>query len=79
MYESWCRDIEEKNEFAKNYAILQGSFTNPQMAQKMIKNDNPDFEVSDEDFDRVSEQMLINNRKNIPPSKQKRKIINKGD
>ena len=50
LYESWIEDLEEKNEFAKNYTILQGSFTNPEMAREMIKKENPEHVSSDEDF-----------------------------
>ncbi len=74
MYESWCRDLEEKNEFAKSYTILQGSFVNPEMARKMIDRENPDFETSDEDFEKLSQQIIEQNRKLI--RKRKRKVLN---
>ena len=62
LYESWCKDLEEENEFARSYSILQGSFANPEMASRMIKSENPDFESSDEDFERASQQMIEQNR-----------------
>jgi hypothetical protein len=73
MYESWCRDVEEKNEFAKSYAILQGSFVNPDMARKMIKSENPDFESTDEDYEKLSRQMIEDNRKTL--RRRKRKLL----
>src|SRR6201986_485174 len=80
LYESWRKDLEEENEFARSYAILQGSFANPEMASKMIKSENPDFESSDEDFERLSKQMLDQNRKediqNNRRRKRKKIIIN---
>jgi len=63
MYQSWIKDLEEKNEFARSYAILGGSFVNPDMAKQMIKHDNPDHEVSDADFEKISKEILENNEK----------------
>lgn len=51
MYESWIQDLREKNEFTRNYAILTGSFSNMELAKKMIAMDKPTFESSDEDFE----------------------------
>lgn len=80
LYESWCRDLEEQNEFARSYAILQGSFTNPDLAHKMIKSENPDFETSDEDFEKISKQMVENNRKQDGGHRRRRKtIVNQQD
>ena len=73
MYESWRKDQEEENEFARSYAILQGSFANPEMAKKMIKAENPEFESSDEDFEKVSNQMLENNKQEDSKTIKKRK------
>lgn len=81
MYESWYVDLEDKNEFAKSYAILQGSFANPEMARKMVKLDNPDFESSDEDFDKVSKSIVEKNRQELKEApklkRRKRKLLNK--
>lgn len=79
MYESWYADLEDKNEFAKSYAILQGSFANPEMARKMVKLDNPDFESSDEDFDKVSKSIIEKNRQELKEAsklkRRKRKLL----
>lgn len=74
LYESWCKDQEEKNNFARSYVILNGSFTNAEMARKMIKQDNPDFESSEEDFDKTSKEMLKKNRQEIKSRRQRRRI-----
>lgn len=47
LYESWLHDKELEAERLKSQAILIGSFTNPEMANRMIKQDNPDFETTD--------------------------------
>lgn len=70
LYESWCRDLEEQNEFAKSYAILTGSASNPEWARRIIKSENPDFESSDEAYEETSRKMLETNRK--PESKHRR-------
>jgi hypothetical protein len=72
MYENWCRDKEEENEFAKSYAVLTGSASNPEWARRIIKSDNPDFESSDEDYENTTRQMLETNRK-VADTKHRRK------
>jgi len=62
MFESWYADQEEQHEFAKNYTILEGSFTNPDAAKKMLKADNPDFESDDENYENISKQMIEENK-----------------
>lgn len=79
MYESWCRDQEEENEFAKSYAILTGSASNPEWARRIIKSENPDFESSEEDYENLSKQMLEENRKPISKHRRKRKLVNNKD
>jgi hypothetical protein len=51
MYESWIQDLREKNEFTRNYAILTGSFSNMELAKKMIESEKPSFSSSDADFE----------------------------
>lgn len=58
LYESWLTDLEEQHEFAKNYSVLTGSAANPEWARSIMKSENPDFEMSDEEFDRVSDEIL---------------------
>jgi hypothetical protein len=60
MYEHWVQDFKEKNEFARSYSILQGSFSNPEMAKKMINSDNNTYSMAetDEEFDKRAEELL---------------------
>lgn len=74
-YESWCRDQEEENEFAKSYAVLGGSAANPEWARRIMKAENPDFETSDEDFEKISKEILEENRKSQFRRKRRNKII----
>ena len=58
MYESWCQDLADKNEFAKSFSIFLGSFSNPEAAQHMLKQDNPDYGSTDEDFEESTRMVL---------------------
>jgi len=51
MYESWIQDQKEKNDFTRNYAILTGSFSNMELAKRMIESEKPTFASSDADFE----------------------------
>lgn len=72
LYQHWLEDLQEKTEFYKNFAILQGSFANPDMAKKMIKRDNPDFEADDE-IQEASLQQMNQEDKEISQIKHRRK------
>jgi len=61
-------------EISRGLAILVGSFTNPEAAQKMIKDENPDFASSDEDF-KKSMQMVEEDTKKPKKTKRKKKVI----
>jgi hypothetical protein len=80
MYEHWNRDQEEAFEFARSQSILIGSFSNPSAAKDMLKNENPDFSSSNEEFEQ-SIKMIEENKKitaAVEQSKrkrQRRKII----
>lgn len=50
MYMSWIEDQNEEHKFARDYGTFIGSFSNPEAAQKMAKRDDPEYELSDEDF-----------------------------
>lgn len=52
MYESWIQDLKDEHEFSRNYSILTGSFSNPEMAKSMLKKDEATFSSSDEDFEK---------------------------
>ncbi len=82
MYLNWLRDAEEKHEFATDYSIFTGSFSNAEMAKKMINSRNPTHETSDEEFEE-STRKLLEQRKvldqikevNKPLHRRKRKVI----
>ena len=76
MYEHWICDIKEKNEFAKNYSILVGSFTNHEMAKAMLDEEtgsNTLASSSDEDFEESQRMVLRDRDKKLRP-KGKRKM-----
>lgn len=63
LYESWQQDLIDQNEFAKNYSIFVGSFSNPKMAQQILSSERPENNSvsSDEDFEE-STNMVIRDR-----------------
>ena len=63
LFESWLQDLQDKNEFAKSYAILSGSFANPEMARNMIQKENPTYMSSDEDFEESTRWVLEDREK----------------
>lgn len=75
MYEHWSRDEEQQYELLKSQAILIGSFTNPDAAKAMLKAETPDFESSNEDFDKSLEMVLADREKNKPVKKKKRQRL----
>lgn len=60
----------------KSIAILTGSFSNPEAANKMIKDQNPDFASSDEDFEK-SIQMVVDSENAAALPKRRRRRIKK--
>lgn len=80
MYESWCEDLYEKNEFAKNYSLFIGSFSNAKMAQDIMQREKPTHASSDEDFEESTRMVLedreryLNNKNNNVRASKKRKI-----
>jgi len=77
LYESWVYDLELEAQREKNQAILIGSFSNLEMAQKMIRDENPNIQATnlDETSKKVRESILEDNKaKNS--KRKKRKIVN---
>lgn len=79
---NWLRDIEEKHEFATDYSIFTGSFSNPEMARKMMSQRNPTHELSDEEFDASTKKMLdqrkileLEKEINKPLHRRRRRVI----
>ena len=69
LYESWCEDLAEKNEFAKSYGTFIGAFSNLEMARAISGDNVTTIESSDEDMD-GSMDMVLDAIK-----KPKRKVI----
>lgn len=55
LYEGWLNKQKEKHEYDRMLSIFAGSFTNPEMAQKLIKDESPDFSSTDKDFEKSLE------------------------
>jgi hypothetical protein len=72
LYESWRQDIEDKNEFARSFSIFLGSFSNPEAAQQMLKQDSPDYGSTDEDFEESTRIMLADREREQEETKPKR-------
>jgi len=72
-YESFIQDLEEKHSFARNYAIFNGSFTNMEMAQRIISEDNPDYESTEEDFDESTKMVLEGRERALKKKKRRRR------
>lgn len=77
LFHSWLQDLEEKHKFSESYAILQGAFYNPEMAKKMLKKDNPDYESTDEDFEKASRMILEEDNKSVFKQKRKKRRLSK--
>jgi hypothetical protein len=77
MYESWCQDLEDKNEFAKSFSIFLGSFSNPEAAQKMLKKDNPDYSSTDDDesIKRVLDDRKKQQEQEAPKRRRRRQVV----
>lgn len=86
MYLSWIQDQEEKHNFATDYSIFLGSFSNPEAAQEMMSKRSPTFELSDEEFEESTRKVLEsrnndNNSENqIKNShrRRRRKVLSQG-
>ena len=57
LYESWYHEQELEAEKLKMQAVLIGSFFNPEAARNIIKRDNPDFETSDEEWEKLGNEI----------------------
>ena len=57
MYNSWCEDKDELIDLLREHGILIGSFTNPKVAQAMKKAENPDYSMTDDEFDRQQDEL----------------------
>jgi len=77
LYESWIHDMELEAEKLRNQAIFIGSFSNPEMAQKIIKSDKPDFEATDseETAKNLHEEIVKTEQQSKRKKKKKHKVV----
>ena len=80
LYESWLHDRKMESERLRNQAILIGSFFNPEMAQRMVKDERPDFKTTDLDqtTQMVRDHILKEEEKANRKKRKKRKVLNNG-
>jgi hypothetical protein len=80
LYKSWEYNQEIELEKLRNQAILIGSFFNPEMAKKMIKNENPDYSSSDFDTttNLIHEELLEKSQPNTKKRKKRKVLLNNG-
>ena len=70
---SWAEDQAEKHKFMRDYMIFNGSFSNPEAGKKMRKNDEPDYELDDEEFEQSINRVVQDRDKVINWDKSKKK------
>lgn len=77
LYESWIHDMELEAQKLKNQAIFIGSFSNPEMAQKIIKQDSPDYKATDseETANALHEQIVKEESKKNSKKRKRRKVV----
>jgi hypothetical protein len=76
LYESWIMEQEKEAKKDKYLGILIGSFTNPEAAQKMIKVENPDFELTEEEAELTAKQLhakIVEEEQQVAQANKKRK------
>lgn len=78
MYNSWIQDNQEKMDYAREHGLLIGSFLNYEAVRSIIAADNPDHMMTDEEFDKLSNELLLDDKKEeikeIPKRRRKRKL-----
>ena len=76
LYEGWLHDRELEIEKMRQFGIFVGSFSNPEMAQRLIKAENPDHDTTDLDqtSKKVRQSIIDSMKKNR--KKRKNKITN---
>lgn len=58
LFESWQCDEKEKHEFAKEYGIFIGAFSNLEMAKQLSNPGGTSIKASDEQFEKLCEDIL---------------------
>lgn len=75
LYEHWVNEQKYDYELYRSLAILVGSFTNSDAAQKMIKDENPDFESSEEDFEESTRIVEEDVKKEQKLKRRSRRVV----
>lgn len=76
LYESWIHKIEQDIDIKKSIGIMIGGFSNPELANKMIKRENPDHMTTDDEFEE-SWKSVINEKQGKRRRRRRRKKKNK--
>lgn len=74
---SWIEDQNQKHKFARDYSVFIGSFSNPEAGKKMRDADDPEYALSDEEFEE-SYQRVIDDRDKVISGGDKVKEENHG-
>jgi hypothetical protein len=77
LYESWCEDLVEKNEFAKNYSTFIGAFSNIEMAKAISGEGVMNIDTSSEEFEESLEMVKkdIEKKQDTKPEIHRRRRI----
>ena len=80
MYENWCEDLAEKNEFAKNYGTFIGAFSNIEMARAITGEGQTQIQSSNEVFDlaeleNIRNHMPVKVEKKEEPKRHRRRVV----
>jgi hypothetical protein len=76
LYEGWVHDQELEAQRLRNQAILIGSFSNLEMAQRMIREDNPSVQATDvEETSRKVHEEILEANKVQKGKRKKRKVV----
>jgi hypothetical protein len=58
MFYNWIEDFGDENKMLENQAMLIGSFTNPELVQKILGHGVSKSASSDEEFEQTSRLIL---------------------
>lgn len=75
MYQSWLQDLEDKQEFAENLGTFVGSFSNSEMAKKIIKSKTPDYQMDEKSFDKISRDIHESSKKELEQKQRRRRRV----
>jgi hypothetical protein len=75
MFYNWMEDYNDEFKLLENQSYLIGSFTNPEAVRKILGQGVETHTSSNEEFDKLSEQILTNTEEKLTRrQKRKRKI-----